>query len=206
MENIEPFADSSANHSQPQGESIPADVIRNTLLQGIAIPAHPLALTAQRKLDERSQRALSRYYLAAGAGGLAVGVHTTQFQIHDPAYGLLEPVLALAAEEIDRAEQAEQNENTECRQPIVRIAGICGESAQAIREAELARRLGYHAGLLSLTALAGKHESEILAHCRQVADQSSLRPRCPGAAWKWSRNFSISRSILASGMEWLAAK
>ena len=94
---------------------------------GAAIPAHPLALTAKRELDERRQRALTRYYLAAGAGGVAVGVHTTQFQIRDPKIGLYEPVLALAAEEL-------------LRRDVIRIAGVCGKTAQAIREATIARR------------------------------------------------------------------
>src|SRR3982074_2532850 len=98
--------------------------IRQTLNRGVAIPAHPLALNANRRLDERRQRALSRYYIAAGAGGLAVGVHTTQFEIRDPLVGLFKPVLQLAAEEMDRADSARS-------EPLVRIGGICGETAQA---------------------------------------------------------------------------
>src|SRR5690349_15173161 len=111
--------------------------VRQLLSRGIAIPAHPLALNAQRKLDERRQRALSRYYIAAGAGGLAVGVHTTQFAIRDPKVGLFEPVLQIAREEMDRAGS-----------PLVRIGGICGNTDQAVREAALLRDLNYHAGLL----------------------------------------------------------
>src|SRR6187551_2345235 len=114
---------------------------------GCVIPAHPLALTADRKLDERCQRALTRYYVAAGAGGVAVGVHTTQFAIRDASVGLLEPVLALAAEEMARADAHRDV-------PVVRIGGICGVTAQATREGRLLRDLGYHAGLLSLAALA----------------------------------------------------
>src|ERR1700760_1091479 len=110
---------------------------------GAVIPAHPLALTEERKLDERRQRALTRYYPAAGAGGLAVGVHTTQFQIRDPKVGLFQPVLALAAEELDRADAGRS-------QPLVRVAGVCGATRQATAEAGLARELRYHAGLLSL--------------------------------------------------------
>ena len=106
---------------------------RETLRKGVVIPAHPLALTAGRKLDERRQRALTRYYLAAGAGGVAVGVHTTQFAIHDPKVGLYRPVLELAAEELKGSR-------------AVRIAGIAGDTPQAVGEAELARGLGYHAG------------------------------------------------------------
>ena len=132
-------------------------IIRTQLQRGVAIPAHPLALDAQRRLDERRQRALTRYYLAAGAGGLAVGVHTTQFAIREA--GLFEPVLALAAEEMDRAAR-----------PLVRVGGICGATAQAVREAETIRRLGYHAGLLSLAALREATEDELLAHCRAVAE------------------------------------
>src|SRR5262249_54570541 len=116
--------------------------IRQALQQGLVIPACPLALTAQRQLDERRQRALCRYYIAAGAGGLAVGVHTTQFAIRDPKIGLFEPVLALAAEEMNRASR-----------PFVRIAGVCGPTDQALREAALLHKLGYHAALLSLAAL-----------------------------------------------------
>ena len=126
---------------------------------GLVIPAHPLVLNSRRKLDERHQRALSRYYIAAGAGGLAVGVHTTQFAIRDPKGALFRPVLELAVEEMERAAR-----------PLVRIAGICGETRQALAEAELVRGLGYHAGLLSLAALRQATEQELLAHCRQVAD------------------------------------
>lgn len=120
------------------------------------IPAHPLALTADRKLDERRQRALSRYYLAAGAGGLAVGVHTTQFAIREPEVGLYRPVLELAAAEM-RGTAA------------VRIAGICGATVQAVREAELAASLGYECGLLSLAALRDASTAELVAHARAVA-------------------------------------
>ena len=124
------------------------------------IPAHPLALNAQRKLDERRQRALTRYYIDAGVNGIAVGVHTTQFAIHDPQVGLYEPVLAIAAEEMGRG----------ATRPIVRVAGLVGETEQAVGEASVARNLGYHAGLLSLAALKGQSEDQLLAHCRAVAD------------------------------------
>lgn len=136
---------------------------RQPLNAGLAIPAHPLALDARRRLDERRQRALSRYYLAAGAGGLAVGVHTTQFAIRDPKIGLLEPVLQLAAEEMNRAEQTRST-------PLVRVAGVCGRTRQAEQEASLARSLGYHAGLLSLGAMKDEDEDALIAHCRVVAD------------------------------------
>src|SRR5882757_7595525 len=106
--------------------------IRRALAQGLVIPACPLALTSARKLDERRQRALCRYYGAAGAGGLAVGVHTTQFAIRDPKIGLFEPLLKLMAEEIGRLP-------AKSTRAFVRIAGVCGERKQALAEAELAR-------------------------------------------------------------------
>ncbi len=136
--------------------------VQKVLQRGVVIPAHPLALTEQRKLDRRRQRALSRYYVAAGAGGLAVGVHTTQFAIRDPQHGLYEPVLELTAEEMDRgdAQRAE---------PMVRIAGVIGPTPQAVAEARAARRLGYHVGLLGLAAMADASEDELIEHCRTVA-------------------------------------
>lgn len=132
---------------------------RSVLQEGIAIPAHPLALNAQRKLDERRQRALARYYIAAGVGGLAVGVHTTQFAIREPEVGLFKPVLELAREEMDRA-----------LRPLVRIGGICGPTKQAVAEAALLKELGYHAGLLSLGAMRDATENEMIAHCEAVAE------------------------------------
>ncbi len=129
---------------------------REKLRRGVVIPAHPLALNANRKLDERRQRALTRYYLAAGAGGVAVGVHTTQFEIRDPRVGLYEPVLALAMEEMRSTD-------------VVRIAGIVGPTAQAVKEAELAARLGYHAGLLSLAALREASVAALVEHARAIA-------------------------------------
>jgi dihydrodipicolinate synthase/N-acetylneuraminate lyase len=133
--------------------------LRSHLLRGLAIPAHPLALTARRQLDERRQRGLTRYYVASGAGGLAVAVHTTQFAIRDPRVGLFKPVLELAAEELDRAAR-----------PLVRIAGVCGPTAQAVAEAGLLRELGYHAALLSLAALGEAGEDDLIAHCLAVAE------------------------------------
>jgi len=130
--------------------------VRERLLSGLVIPAHPLALTAERKLDERRQRALTRYYLAAGAGGLAIGVHTTQFAIRDPKHALLRPVLELAIEETRRRD-------------VVKIAGVCGKQRQALQEAELAHRLGYDAALLSLSDLRDAPIAALLAHARAVA-------------------------------------
>ena len=132
------------------------------LRQGQVIPELPLALTAARRLDERRQRALCRYYAAAGAGGLAVGGITTQFAIRHPKHGMLRPVLTLAAEEMDRADRRRE-------EPLVRIAGVSGKTAQAVSEAALARVLGYHAGLLSLAELPEEKVEGVLAHCQAVA-------------------------------------
>jgi len=129
---------------------------RDKLRRGVVIPAHPLALNANRKLDERRQRALTRYYLASGAGGVAVGVHTTQFEIRDPRVSLYEPVLRLAMEEMRSTD-------------TIRIAGIVGPTAQAVKEAELAVSCGYHAGLLSLAALRKASVAELVEHTRAVA-------------------------------------
>jgi len=142
---------------------LPPAWVCQALRGGLAIPAHPLALTSHRRLDERHQRALTRYYVAAGAGGLAVGVHTTQFEIRNPKVDLLEPVLRLAAETLDECE-------ARGAQPRVRIAGICGPANQAVREAQLAVECRYHAGLLSLAALKEADEDQLLEHCRAVAE------------------------------------
>jgi hypothetical protein len=138
--------------------------VRSALDRGLVIPAHPLALTEDGGFDERRQRALTRYYVAAGAGGLAVGVHTTQFAIRKPDVGLFEPVLSLAREEMDRADAGRHV-------PLVRIGGVCGDTRQACAEAELLTSLGYHAGLLSLAALANANDETLVAHCREVADR-----------------------------------
>jgi dihydrodipicolinate synthase/N-acetylneuraminate lyase len=132
------------------------------LRKGAVIPAHPLALDAARKLDVRRQRALTRYYLDAGAGGVAVGVHTTQFAIREA--GLFKPVLELAMRSV-----AEWT-----REPVIMIAGLSGRTAQAVSEAQIARELGYHAGLLSLAALKGASEDELIAHARAVAGEIPL--------------------------------
>ncbi len=132
------------------------------LRKGVVIPAHPLALDAQRKLDPRRQRALTRYYLDAGAGGVAVGVHTTQFAIREA--GLYRTVLELAMK--TSAEWA--------RHPAVMVAGIVGRTTQAIQEAQLALELGYHAGLLSVAAMKGSSEDEIIAHTETVAREIPL--------------------------------
>ncbi len=133
--------------------------LRARLLSGLVIPAHPLALTDARGLNERRQRALTRYYRDAGAGGIAVAVHTTQFAIRD--VGLLEPVLSLAA---DASKEGAPGDNR-----FLGIAGICGATAQAVREAELAAALGYDAGLVSLAALKEVSTSALVQHCRTIA-------------------------------------
>jgi len=135
---------------------------RTHLLAGQAIPAHPLALDTNGRFSERHQRALTRYYLAAGAGGLAVGVHSTQFEIRLPQHSLYRPVLELAARTL-----AEEQERAP--RPVVMIAGLCGPTKQAVAEAGLARELGYDAGMLSLGAWRDQPEAEILEHCRHVA-------------------------------------
>jgi dihydrodipicolinate synthase/N-acetylneuraminate lyase len=143
-------------------ESLPISA-REQLRNGVAIPAHPLALTASRLLDEKRQRALTRYYFDAGAGGVAVGVHTTQFAIRESNHGLFRPVLELAAETVRACCE---------RQPraFVMVAGLCGGTTQAVAEAEIALTYGYHVGLLSLGALAGATTKQLLAHCRAIAD------------------------------------
>jgi dihydrodipicolinate synthase/N-acetylneuraminate lyase len=187
---------------------------RQHLLSGLVIPAHPLALTPSRELDERHQRALTRYYVASGAGGMAVGVHTTQFEIRQ--FGLYRPVLELAAETADAALQAERDgapaetETTgaarrrrvlrggpptgdltpadatavtvqgrpvakaRAARPFVKIAGLAGDTRQAMGEAEVAASLGYHAGLLSLAALGDAPDDALLRHCRAVAETLPL--------------------------------
>jgi len=140
---------------------LPADVLA-LLRRGAVIPAHPLALDAARKLDRGRQRALTRYYLDAGAGGLAVGVHSTQFAIRE--VGLYEPVLELAL----------RSARDWSSRHVVLIAGVCGPTAQALREADIACGLGYHAGMLSLAAMKGASVDELVAHCAAVAARIPL--------------------------------
>lgn len=134
--------------------------IAQLLYGGTIIPAHPLALNEQRQLNENRQRLLTRYYIASGVGGVAVGVHTTQFAIRRPDINLLEAVLRIAAEEIEAAG---------LQRPFIKVAGICGPTPQALEEARLALKYGYHIGLLSLGGLQDKTEEELLAHVRAVA-------------------------------------
>lgn len=140
------------------------DNLRHHLLAGQVISAHPLALTAERRLDERYQRAITRYYLASGAGGVAVGVHTTQFAIREPKHNLYEPVLALAADTV-RAKLGDTP------RPFAMIAGVTGDTRQALVEARTARELGYDAGLLSLAAMPNlATTNELIAHCKAVGE------------------------------------
>lgn len=171
--------------------------IRDVLSRGTVIPAHPLALNAERRLDERRQRALTRYYLAAGSGGLAIGVHTAQFAIRDPRVGLFEPVLKLAAEEMDRADRNRH-------EPLIRVGGICGKTAQAVREAQLLADLRYNTGLLSLGAMKDSDDTDLLAHCRAVADVLPLfgfylQPSVGGRvlSYRFWREFAEIPSVVA---------
>ena len=142
------------NHPMPREDALAS------LKRGVAIPAHPLALTREGKLDERRQRALTRYYLAAGARGVAVGVHTTQFEIRDPKIGLFQPVLEIAAKTV--AEFGAPN--------TIKIAGVCGNTAQAIKEAGIAVATGYDIALLSLAALGDASDDRLIEHCCAVAE------------------------------------
>ncbi|HEY0944953.1 MAG TPA: dihydrodipicolinate synthase family protein [Opitutaceae bacterium] len=147
----------------------PSIDVRAHLRAGQAIPALPLALTRKRRWDERRQRALVRYYIDAGAGGLAVGVHSTQFAIRDPQVGLYRPVLQLAAETAGAWRKTSRLTND-----FALIAGLCGRTRQAVTEARTARALGYHAGLLSLGAWSRGSEAAVLKHCRRVAKEIPL--------------------------------
>lgn len=138
-----------------------SEQLYKALHDGLAIPAHPLALNAERQLDEQRQRALTRYYMASGAGGIAIAVHSTQFEIRDPEHNLLETVLRMAAEEVERAA---------LDRPFMKVAGICGETEQALREARLAADLGYEAGLLSMGGLTHYSDEELLERTRRVAE------------------------------------
>jgi dihydrodipicolinate synthase/N-acetylneuraminate lyase len=168
--------------------------VRERLAEGLVIPAHPLALTPTRKLDERRQRALTRYYLAAGAGGVAVGVHTTQFAIRDPKIGLYRPVLELAMEEAAKAN-------------VVKVAGVCGSRQQAVKETELAGLLGYDAVLLSLGGLNDFTTDELVEHARAIADVMPvvgfyLQPSAGGRllSYNFWREFAKIENVVAIKM------
>jgi dihydrodipicolinate synthase/N-acetylneuraminate lyase len=171
--------------------------IRQHLRAGQVIPAHPLALDRSRKLDEKRQRALTRYYIDAGAGGLAVGVHTTQFAIRDSNVNLYRPVLELAMDETHAA-------LAEYHRPFAMIAGVVGRQAQARTEAEIAAALGYDAALLSLGAWRDAPESEVLDHCRVIAEIMPifgfyLQPAVGGRilSYKFWREFAEIQNVWA---------
>lgn len=156
-------SDNLSMMSNDHGHTTPSDIdaLRARLLAGGVIPAHPLALTAERRFDERHQRALTRYYIDAGASALAVGVHTTQFEIHSPGVGLYKPVLELAA----------QTTAAWCTTtPPLLIAGVIGRTRQAVHEAGIAAQNGYDLALVSLGALADADDAQLVAHCAAVAD------------------------------------
>jgi dihydrodipicolinate synthase/N-acetylneuraminate lyase len=169
------------------------------LRRGSAIPAHLLALTGERKLDTRRQRAMTRYYLDAGAGGVAVGVHSTQFAIRE--VGLYEPVLELAMQ------TAREWTPIGGKRPLFMVAGLAGRTEQAVREARIAQQLGYHAGLLSLAAMKGASDDELIAHCRAVAEAIPvvgfyLQPAVGGIALPASfwRRFAEIENVIAIKM------
>jgi len=162
------------------------------IAEGTVIPAHPLALNADRSLDTVHQRALTRYYIDAGAGGVAVGVHTTQFAIRD--VGLYRPVLELAAE----------TAKAWTERPLALVAGLSGPTKQAVTEAQTARGIGYHAGLLSLAAMKSASEDEIIAHCKSVAREIPLvgfylQPAVGGVvlSTEFWRRFALIDNVIA---------
>ena len=178
---------------------LPTEIVSN-VRRGIAIPAQPLALDSNRKFDAKYQTALTRYYIDAGVGGVAVGVHTTQFAIREPRYGLYEPVLSLASDVID-------NHSASTGRQIFKVAGVCGQTDQAIREATFAQSSGYHACLLSLAALAGESHDATLAHCREIASVMPvigfyLQPAVGGCAlpYRFWREFAEIDNVIAIKM------
>jgi dihydrodipicolinate synthase/N-acetylneuraminate lyase len=171
--------------------------LRRRLAEGLVIPALPLALDNQRQWDKRYQAALLRYYMDAGVGGIAVGVHSTQFEIREPEHGLYEPLLKFASQEMDRWRGAMHS-------APIKIAGICGRTPQAIAEARGALESGYHAGLLSLAAFRGASEGEMLDHCRAVGELIPLvgfylQPAAGGRLLPYSfwREFAEIPSVVA---------
>ena len=178
---------------------LPSDLVQN-LRRGLVIPAQPLALDANRRLDERRQRALTRYYIDAGAGGIACGVHSTQFEIRQPEIGLFEPVLTLVSKTIDEY-------GARSGRRLIKISGACGKTPQALREAEFARGAGYHACLLSLAAVAQDGIPQIVQHCRAVAEVLPLigfylQPAVGGRVlpYEFWRQFAEIENVLAIKM------
>lgn len=171
--------------------------LRTHLLAGHVIPAQPLALDNNRKFSERHQRAITRYYVASGIGGLAVGVHSTQFEIREPQHGLFKPVLELASRTIDE-------ELAKLPRPFIKISGLCGKTDQALKEAEIARGYGYQAGLLSLSAFKNDTEDAMIAHCQRVAEAMPivgfyLQPAAGGRLLGYSfwRRFAEIKNVIA---------
>jgi len=172
----------------------PTDIL-SVLKEGMVIPAHPLALNNVGKFDEKRMALLTRYYIDSGAGGLAVGVHTTQFEIRDPRINLYKPVLENVAGTVN---------SWMARQPVALIAGICGETKQAVSEAETAIGLGYHAGLLSLSALKDASDDKLIDHCQAVAEVIPifgfyLQPAVGGRmlSFDFWRRFSQIENVIA---------
>ncbi len=171
--------------------------LRSHLHEGHVIPAQPLALDDQRRFSELHQRAITRYYVASGVGGLAVGVHSTQFEIREPQHGLFKPVLELASRTIDE-------ELAKAPRPFIKIAGLCGRTEQALSEAETALGYGYQAGLLSLGAYKNDSEDVMLAHCARVAETIPvigfyLQPSVGGRLLSYSfwRRFAEIPNVIA---------
>lgn len=174
--------------------------LRNTLNAGVVIPASPLALNCNRKLDERRLRAIYRYYYDSGVGGIAVGVHTTQFRIRDPEVGLFEPVLRIASDEMDQLDRAGDRK-------LIRVAGVCGKTEQALKEAGIASRLGYHAALLSLASMKTAGQNELITHCREISKVIPLigfylQPAVGGCVLPYSfwRRFAEIENVVAIKM------
>ncbi len=170
------------------------DAIRSRLLEGLAIPACPLPLNKDRSWSERHQRALTRYYTASGAGGIAAGVHSTQFEIRDPEHDLYRPVLASISAEMDALGNDE----------MIRIAGVCGETQQASAEAETVIELGYHAALLSMKAFVNQNEATILKHCQTISELIPiigfyLQPAVGGRIFSYDfwRQFAEIQNVVA---------
>ncbi|GAB5407022.1 MAG: dihydrodipicolinate synthase family protein [Aureliella sp.] len=173
------------------------ETIRERVREGTVIPAQPLALNDQRQFDARYQTALTRYYIDAGVGGIAVGVHSTQFAIRDPSVALLEPVLSLASEVIDQYAGSQGRE-------LFKVAGVCGKTKQAIQEAEYAVSQNYHACLLSLAAMADCGHDDLIAHCRRVAEVMPvigfyLQPAVGGCVlpYRFWRDFAEIENVIA---------
>jgi len=179
--------------------NIPAEILKE-VKRGTVIPAMPLALDANRKFDVKHQSALAKYYIDAGAGGIAVGVHSTQFEIRDPKINLFKPVLKHTADTIDSYAGSKGRS-------LLKIAGVCGKTPQAIPEAEYAVSCGFHACLLSLAALKDEPIDKIVSHCQKIADIMPvigfyLQPAVGGKVlpFEFWRQFAEIKNVLAIKM------